>query len=52
MDNYEYERNLILTELRQFVQKCEAEAEKLSPQQAEVILKEIQWHKELLKKYK
>jgi len=52
MDNYEYERNLILAELRQFVQKCEAKASRCSEQEREQIEKDIQWHKEMLKKYK
>lgn len=52
MDNYEYERTQVLAELRQYVQKCEAEAAKLPPQQAEIVLKDIRWHKELLAKYK
>lgn len=51
MDN-EYERNLIMKELRQYVQNCEEEADKLTPEKAEIIRDDIQWHKEMLNKYK
>lgn len=52
MENYEYEHNLILTELRQFVAKWEQTMQQVSTAEAEEIKKDIQWHKEMLQKYR
>lgn len=51
MDNNEYERKLILTELRQFVEKWEKEIRHVPATEAEEIKKDLQWHKEMLQKY-
>ncbi len=54
MVNSEYERKLILAELRQYVQKCEEQAKRCPEEEWELkeqIEKGIQWHKEMLKKY-
>ena len=51
MDNNEYERKLILAELRQYVQKCEERAKRCPEDERELkeqIEKDIQWHKEML----
>ena len=50
MDN-EYERTLILKELRQYVQQCEAEADKSTSNRAEIIREDIAWHQQMLSKY-
>ena len=52
MDNAEYERKLILTELRQYIEKWENEMKKVPPFEAEEIKKDIEWHKEMLQKYR
>ena len=52
MNNYEYERELILKELHQHVENWEKEMQQAPPEEKSEIERDILWHKEMLQKYR